>query len=137
MPLYGDGLQQRDWLYVEDHCEAIALVLKKGEPGQVYNLGTGYERPNKEMAEEVLKLLGKPLSLIRHVTDRPGHDRRYALNCDKIKQLGWMPQHPLDAALKTTVDWYRENAAWWKKIKSGEFRTYYEQVYGARLSGTR
>jgi dTDP-glucose 4,6-dehydratase len=135
LPLYGDGLQQRDWLYVEDHCEGIALVLKKGEPGQVYNLGTGHERPNKEMAEAILKLLGKPLSLIRHVTDRPGHDRRYALNCDKIGQLGWAPQHPLDAALKTTVDWYRENGPWWKKIKSGEFRAYYERVYGARLSG--
>jgi dTDP-glucose 4,6-dehydratase len=88
------------------------------------------------MAEAILKLLGKPLSLIRHVTDRPGHDRRYALNCDKIRKLGWAPQHPLDAALKITVDWYRENAAWWKKIKSGEFRAYYERVYGARLSGT-
>jgi len=136
LPLYGDGLQQRDWLYVEDHCEGIALVLTKGEPGQVYNLGTGHERPNKEMAEAILKLLGKPLSLIKHVTDRLGHDRRYALNCDKIRQLGWAPQHPLDAALKTTVDWYRENTAWWKKIKSGEFRAYYERVYGARLSGT-
>src|SRR3989442_1573077 len=133
LPLYGDGLQQRDWLYVEDHCEGIALVLKKGEPGQVYNLGTGHERPNKEMAEAILKLLGKPLSLIRHVTDRPGHDRRYALNCDKIRQLGWASQHPLDAALKTTVDWYRENTSWWKKIKSGEFRAYYERVYGTRL----
>src|SRR5437773_1805565 len=136
LPLYGDGLQQRDWLYVEDHCEGIALVLKKGEPGQVYNLGTSHERPNKEMAEAILKLLGKPLSLVRHVTDRPGHDRRYALNCDKIRQLGWAPQHPLDVALKTTVDWYRENTAWWKKIKSGEFRVYYERVYGARLSAT-
>src|SRR5438309_3487579 len=136
LPLYGDGLQQRDWLYVEDHCEGIALVLEKGEPGQVYNLGTGHERPNKEIAEAILKLLGKPLSLIRHVTDRPGHDRRYALNCDKIRQLEWAPRHPLDVALKTTVDWYRENTTWWKKIKSGEFRAYYERVYGARLSGT-
>src|SRR6266540_3706266 len=136
LPLYGDGLQQRDWRYVQDHCEGIALVLTKGEPGQIYNLGMGHERPNKEMAEAILKLLGKPLSLIKHVTDRLGHDRRYALNCDKIGQLGWAPQHPLDAALKTTVDWYRENTAWWKKIKSGEFRAYYERVYGARLSGT-
>jgi dTDP-glucose 4,6-dehydratase len=136
LPLYGDGLQQRDWLYVEDHCRAIDLILRKGAPGEIYNIGAGHERPNREMAEAILKLLGKPLSLIRHVTDRPGHDRRYALNCDKIRQLEWAPQHPLDAALKITVDWYRENAAWWKKIKSGEFRVYYERVYGARLSGT-
>src|SRR5437867_3151391 len=135
LPLYGDGLQQRDWLYVEDHCRAINLILREGTPGEIYNIGAGTERPNKEMAEEILKLLGKPLSLIRHVTDRPGHDRRYALNCDKIRQLGWAPQHPLDTALKTTVDWYRENTAWWKKIKSGAFRAYYAQVYGARLSG--
>ena len=133
LPLYGDGLQQRDWLYVEDHCRALDLILRKGAPGEIYNIGAGHERPNKEIAEAILKLLGRPLSLIRHVTDRPGHDRRYALNCDKIRQLGWAPQYPLDAALKTTVDWYRENASWWKKIKSGEFRAYYERVYGTRL----
>src|SRR5438445_625825 len=135
LPLYADCLQHPVWGYVEDHCQAIDLILRKGAPGEIYNIGAGHERRNQEIAEAILKLLGRPLSLIRHVTDRPGHDRRYALNCDKIRQLDWAPQHPLDAALKTTVDWYRENAAWWKKIKSGEFRAYYERVYGARLSG--
>jgi len=133
LPLYGDGLQQRDWLYVQDHCEGIALVLKKGMPGQVYNLGACQERPNLEVAEAILGLLGKPRSLLRHVTDRPGHDRRYALNCEKITTLGWTPRFPFGEALKSTVGWYRENASWWRKIKSGEFRAYYEKMYGARL----
>jgi len=133
LPLYGDGLQQRDWLYVQDHCEGIALVLAKGEPGQAYNVGVGEERPNREVAEAILDLLGKPLSLIRHVTDRPGHDRRYALDCGKIANLGWSPRFPFGEALKSTVAWYRDNAWWWQKIKSGEFRAYYEKMYGARL----
>jgi dTDP-glucose 4,6-dehydratase len=133
LPLYGDGLQQRDWLYVQDHCEGIALVLKKGMPGQVYNLGAGQEQPNLEVAEAILGLLGKPRSLLRHVTDRPGHDRRYALDCEKIAKLGWTPRFPFGEALKSTVGWYRENASWWRKIKSGEFRAYYEKMYGARL----
>ncbi len=133
LPLYGDGLQQRDWLYVQDHCEGIALVLRKGKPGQVYNLGAGQERPNLEVAEAILGLLGKPRSLLQHVTDRPGHDRRYALNCEKIAKLRWTPRFPFGEALKTTVGWYRENASWWRKIKSGEFRAYYEKMYGARL----
>jgi len=133
LPLYGDGLQQRDWLYVQDHCEGIALVLAKGEPGQAYNVGVGEERPNREVAETILDLLGKPLSLIRHVTDRPGHDRRYALDCGKIANLGWSPRFPFGEALKSTVAWYRDNAWWWQKIKSGEFRAYYEKMYGARL----
>src|SRR5256884_4014428 len=133
LPLYGDGLQQRDWLYVQDHCEAIALVLEKGEPGQVYNVGTGEERPNLEVAEAILGLLGKPRSLLRHVTDRPGHDRRYALNCTKIAKLGWKPRVAFQDALKETVSWYRNNGWGWGKIKSGEFRSYYEEMYGARL----
>ncbi len=135
LPLYGDGLQERDWLYVQDHCEAIALVLRKGEAGQVYNLGTGQERPNLDVAETILGLMGKPRSLLRHVTDRPGHDRRYALNCDKIAGLGWRPLHPFDDALKATIEWYRGNPEWWRKTKSGEFRAYYERVYGSRLQG--
>ena len=133
LPLYGDGLQQRDWLYVQDHCEGIALVLEKGEPGQAYNVGVGEERPNREVAESILGLLGKPRSLVRHVTDRPGHDRRYALDCGKIAMLGWSPRFPFGEALKATVAWYRDNAGWWQKIKSGEFRAYYEKMYGARL----
>lgn len=133
LPLYGDGLQQRDWLYVQDHCEAIALVLEKGEPGQAYNVGVGEERPNRDVAETILGLLGKPRSLVRHVTDRPGHDRRYALDCGKIAKIGWAPRVPFGEALKATVAWYRDNAWWWRKIKSGEFRAYYEKMYGARL----
>lgn len=133
LPLYGDGLQQRDWLYVQDHCEGIALALAKGEPGHAYNLGTGEERPNRNVAEAILGLLGKPRSLLRHVTDRPGHDRRYALDSGKIAKLGWAPRFPFDEALKATVAWYRDNAWWWQKIKSGEFRTYYETMYGTRL----
>lgn len=135
LPLYGDGLQQRDWLYVRDHCEGVALALEKGEPGQVYNLGAGQERRNLEVAEAILGLLGKPKSLLRHVTDRPGHDRRYALDCDKIARLGWQPRYAFEEALKTTVDWFRQNTAWWEKIKSGEFRAYYDGLYGARLRG--
>src|SRR5713101_4510154 len=137
LPLYGDGLQQRDWLYVQDHCEAIALVLAKGEPGQVYNVGTGEERPNLEVAEAILGLLGKPQSLVRHVTDRPGHDRRYALSCTKIAKLGWRPRVAFREALKETVGWYRNNGSWWRKIKSGELRSYYEKMYGARLAEGR
>jgi len=137
LPLYGDGLQQRDWLYVQDHCEAIALVLEKGESGQVYNVGTGEERPNLEVAEAILGLLGKPRSLLRHVTDRPGHDRRYALSCKKIAKLGWKPRVAFREALKETVGWYRNNGWWWRKIKSGEFRSYYEKMYGARLAEGR
>src|SRR5437867_5213586 len=137
LPLYGDGLQQRDWLYVQDHCEAIALVLAKGEPGQVYNVGTGEERPNLEVAEAILGLLGKPRSLLRNVTDRPGHDRRYALSCKKIAKLGWKPRMAFREALKETVGWYRNNGSWWRKIKSGEFRSYYEKMYDARLAEGR
>src|SRR5438093_4722294 len=136
LPLYGDGLQQRDWLYVQDNCEAIALVLEKGESGQVYNVGTGEERPNLEVAEAILGLLGKPRSLLRHVSDRLGHDRRYALNCKKIAKLGWKPRAAFQDALKETVGWYRNNGSWWRKIKSGEFRSYYEKMYGSRLAGS-
>jgi dTDP-glucose 4,6-dehydratase len=135
LPLYGDGLQERDWIYVEDHCEAIDLVLREGSPGEVYNIGAGRERRNKDTAEAILALLGKPLSLIRHVSDRLGHDRRYALDCDKVARLGWKPRYGFDEALRSTVAWYQENAWWWRKIKSGEFRDYYEKLYGARLKG--
>jgi dTDP-glucose 4,6-dehydratase len=133
LPLYGDGLQQRDWLYVEDHCDGIYQVLCHGRAGEIYNLGACRERPNIEVAEVMLKLLGKPSSLIRYVTDRPGHDRRYALNCDKMKNLGWQARISFEDALERTVSWYRDNPQWWRKIKSGEFREYYERMYGARL----
>src|SRR5438876_8658324 len=132
LPLYGDGLQHRDWLYVQDHCEGIDLILRKGAPGEIYNIGAGHERPNLEVAEAILGLLGKPPALLGHVTARPGHDRRYALSCTKIGKLGWRPRVAFREALKETVGWYHNNGLWWRKIKSGEFRAYYEKMYGAR-----
>jgi dTDP-glucose 4,6-dehydratase len=134
LPLYGDGLQQRDWIYVEDHCEAIGCVLRNGLTGEVYNIGAGQEYANKQIAEKILAILGKPASLVRHVTDRAGHDRRYALDCEKLKGLGWRPRRQFDDALKATVLWYRDNHRWWRPIKSGEFRAYYDRIYGARLA---
>jgi dTDP-glucose 4,6-dehydratase len=133
LPLYGDGLQRRDWIHVEDHCEAIAWVLRHGLPGEVYNIGGGQEQANMQIAEKILAVLGKPASLIRHVSDRPGHDRRYALNCEKLRRLGWQPGRQLDDGLKATVLWYRDNRRWWQPLKSGDFRAYYDRVYGARL----
>lgn len=135
LPLYGDGRYRRDWLSVFDHCEAIEHVLHHGEPGCVYNVGGGNELENLAVAETILKHLGKPMSLIRFVRDRPGHDRRYAVDCSRLRALGWSPTVPFEEGLKATVDWYRSNQTWWRKIKSGEFRTYYEQVYRQRLQG--
>ena len=133
LPLYGDGLQMRDYQYVEDHCEGIDVVLHRGETGEIYNLGTGVGTRNIDMARMILDLLGKPYSLIRHVTDRPGHDRRYALNCDKIRKLGWRSRHTFGEALEKTVRWYVENEWWWRKIKSGrQYREYYQRNYGFR-----
>ncbi len=133
LPLYGDGLNVRDWLYVMDHCSGIDLVLHRGQPGEAYNVGGGNERTNLEMTERILALLGKPRSLIRHVADRPGHDRRYSLDCTKIRALGWRPAHAFDDALASTVRWYAENQSWWRTIKSGEYAEYYRQQYAARL----
>ena len=133
LPLYGDGRQRRDWLAVEDHCAAIEHVFLRGEPGQVYNVGGGNERENITVAEQLLAYLGKPKSLIRLVQDRPGHDRRYAVDCRKLCQLGWQPTVPFDVGLKGTVEWYRGNESWWRPIKSGEFRHYYEEQYRRRL----
>lgn len=134
LPLYGDGLQQRDWIYVEDHCAGIAHVLDHGTPGEIYNIGGGSERTNIEVAQAILAILGKSPALIRHITDRAGHDRRYALNCRKIQDLGWQCRATFEDALKRTVFWYRDNPQWWEKIKAGEFRAYYERLYRARLS---
>ena len=132
LPLYGDGRQMREYQYVVDHCEAIDLVLHKGVLGEAYNIGTGVEMENVEMVEILLKTLNRPHDLIKHVKDREGHDRRYSLNIDKIKALGWEPKHtPAEAVAKTAV-WYRENEWWWRKIKSGEFKAYYEKQYGHR-----
>ncbi|HSR29977.1 MAG TPA: dTDP-glucose 4,6-dehydratase, partial [Anaerolineae bacterium] len=134
LPIYGDGRQMRDYQYVLDHCEGIDLVLHKGKLGEVYNLGTGTETENMVMARAILDLLGKPTSLIRHVTDRPGHDRRYSLNVDKIRALGWESSHTFEQAIEKTVRWYVDNEWWWRKIKSGEYMEYYRQWYGERLA---
>jgi len=136
LPLYGDGRQVRDWLYVLDHCAGIDLVLHHGEAGQVYNLGGGNERYNIDVTHRILQLLDKPATLIRPVADRPGHDRRYALDCSKIHALGWRPAHDFDAALAETVAWYRQNEWWWRPIKSGDFKAYYAQQYGERLAAS-
>ena len=132
LPVYGDGQQMRDYQYVLDHCEAIDLVLRKGQLGEVYNVGTGQEIPNLAMVEIILNRLGKPRSLIHFVEDRQGHDRRYSLNVDKLKALGWTPRHTCQEAIALTVDWYVANEWWWRPIKAGEFREYYERQYGSR-----
>lgn len=133
LPLYGDGRQRRDWLAVQDHCAGIEHAFFHGEPGQVYNIGGGNERENIVVAEQMLVCLGKPKSLIRFVQDRPGHDRRYAVDCRKLHRLGWQPAVPFEQGLKDTIEWYRTNEAWWRPIKSGEFRQYYEEQYRRRL----
>ncbi len=132
LPLYGDGRQARDWLYVLDHCVALDLVLHKGAEGEVYNIGTGHELENIALTRRILALLDKPTSLIRPVTDRPGHDRRYAVETSRVRALGWQPTHGFEEALTATVAWYRANESWWRPLKSGEFRKYYERQYGAR-----
>lgn len=133
LPLYGDGLQVRDYHYVLDHCEAVDLVLHKGEIGGIYNVGTGTEMRNIDMARLILRLLGKPESLIQPVRDRPGHDRRYALDIRKIRALGWEPAHTCEEAIEKTVRWYVENEWWWRPIKSGaHFQEYYRRQYGSR-----
>jgi dTDP-glucose 4,6-dehydratase len=132
LPLYGDGRQMREYQYVVDHCEAIDLVLHKGVLGEAYNIGTGEEMENVQMVEILLKTLNRPHDLIKHVKDREGHDRRYSLNIEKIKALGWEPKHTSAEAVAKTAVWYRENEWWWRKIKSGEFKAYYEKQYGHR-----
>jgi dTDP-glucose 4,6-dehydratase len=136
LPVYGDGQQMREYQYVVDHCEAIDLVLHKGVMGEAYNVGTGVEMANMRMVEILLDTLGKSRDLIRHVEDRPGHDRRYSLNVSKIKALGWEPRHSSEEAVRKTAVWYQQNESWWRKIKSGEFKAYYEKQYGERLRAT-
>jgi dTDP-glucose 4,6-dehydratase len=136
LPLYGDGKQVRDWLYVEDHCAGIELALRKGEAGQVYNIGGGEEVENREITRRVLELTGADESLIRRVDDRPGHDRRYSLDTSKLEGLGWARRWTTAEGLPATVAWYRENRAWWQRIKqSDDYRAYYEKQYAARLAG--
>jgi dTDP-glucose 4,6-dehydratase len=136
LPVYGDGRQMRDYQYVGDHCAAIDLVLHTGVIGEVYNVGTGEEMENLSMVEILLETLHRPATLIRHVADRPGHDRRYSLNVDKIKALGWQPEHSPAEAIRKTALWYRDNEWWWRKIKSGDFKAYYQAQYGQRLALT-
>ena len=133
LPLYGDGKQIRDWIHVEDHARAVLQVLENGVPGEIYNISADGERMNQDMAEWILDLLGKPRELIRPVEDRPGHDRRYSLSASKIRGLGWQPSIPLGQGLSNTIDWYRSQRAWWERIKSGEYRKYYSEMYGRRL----
>ena len=135
VPVYGDGRQRREWLYVDDHCAAIELVLHEGVPGEAYNVG-GVERENLELVERFLELTGASRDLVRHVDDRAGHDRRYALDDSKLRALGWAPQVELAEGLRDTVAWYRDNRSWWEPIKAGEYREYYEKQYATRLAGT-
>ncbi|MDI6869849.1 MAG: dTDP-glucose 4,6-dehydratase [Bacillota bacterium] len=133
LPVYGDGLNIRDWIHVRDHCRAIDLALHRGRAGEVYNVGAGEERTNLELVREILRLLGKPESRIRFVKDRPGHDRRYAIDSTKLRtELGWRPEVDFARGLAETVEWYMANRPWWEKIKSGEYREYYARMYGDR-----
>jgi dTDP-glucose 4,6-dehydratase len=133
LPVYGDGLNVRDWLHVYDHCTAIDLVLHKGEVGKVYNIGGNNEKKNIEIVKLILQNLNKPESLIKFVKDRLGHDRRYAIDSTKIqKELGWKPKYTFETGIAETIQWYLENKQWWERIKSGEYVAYYEKIYGDR-----
>jgi dTDP-glucose 4,6-dehydratase len=134
LPLYGDGLQVRDWLHVDDHCAGIETVLAAGEPGEIYNIGGGAPSTNLDLSRKLLRLLDRPESLLRSVADRPGHDRRYALDWSKLAGLGWKPQLDLASGLATTVAWYQANESWWRAIKEGSFTDYYRRQYGERLA---
>jgi dTDP-glucose 4,6-dehydratase len=133
LPVYGDGMQIRDWLYVDDHCRAIRAVLDKGRAGQVYNIGGSRALPNIEVVQRILAATGHDETLIKYVADRPGHDRRYAITSEKVeRETGWKPQVEFEAGLAETVRWYKENAAWIANVRSGAYRDFYEKNYGAR-----
>ena len=134
LPLYGDGLQQRDWLYVGDHAAAVEHVLRHGEPGGAYNVPGEAQLTNREVVARLLERLGKPWSLVRRVEDRPGHDRRYAMDGSKLRSLGWRNRVPFEEGIARTVDWYLANEAWWRSIRSGDWDAYYERQYGSRLA---
>jgi dTDP-glucose 4,6-dehydratase len=135
LPVYGDGAQIRDWLHVDDHCQALALALEKGTAGEVYNIGGGAERRNIDLVKTILGLLRKPESLIKYVQDRPGHDRRYAIDPSRIqRELGWKAAHTFEQGLDETVHWYVENRPWWERVTSGAYRQYFDTQYRARLS---
>ena len=133
LPLYGDGRNVRDWIYVEDHCTAIDFLIAHGKSGETYNIAGGNEVENIEIARRIIRKLGKPESLIQLVKDRPGHDRRYSLDAGTLAALGWRPQRDFPSALDATIDWYVQNESWWRKIKSGDFKKYYTAQYGSRL----
>ena len=137
LPLYGDGKYVRDWLYVEDHARGLLFVLENGTPGETYNIGGGNEIENIEITRRILKILGKPESLVRWVTDRPGHDRRYALSTDKLRRLGWAPELDFEKGIEDTVKWYVDNEWWWRPIKEkdGQYREWYQKNYAERLKG--
>jgi dTDP-glucose 4,6-dehydratase len=136
VPMYGDGLQERDWLHVSDHCRAVDLLIDRGVSGEVYNVGGGNHVRNVDLTRQILDLAGKPHSLIRPVADRPGHDRRYSLDTSKLRGIGWAPQVTFDIGLRETVAWYQQNEWWWRPIKEGDasFRAYHDAQYGARRS---
>jgi dTDP-glucose 4,6-dehydratase len=135
LPVYGDGMQVRDWLYVEDHCRALLAILEQGRDGEIYNIGGNRSVANRWVIEEILAITGKPASLMTTVTDRPGHDRRYALSSAKLsKETGWSPQMDFERGLKETVDWYRTNHQWVRDVKSGEYQSYYARNYDHRAS---
>ena len=135
LPVYGDGMQVRDWLYVDDHCRGILAVLNQGRAGEIYNLGGNRSLPNIEVVRKILALTGRPEELIQHVTDRPGHDRRYALTSQKLmSETGWRPETEFETGLRRTIEWYRANAAWVAHVRSGEYRAYYERNYGGRAA---
>jgi len=136
LPIYGDGLYVREWLHVEDHCRALARILAAGQPGEVYNIGSGAERVNLDVAKAILALTGRPESLLRHVKDRLGHDRRYALEWSKVRtELGWTPSIPFAEGLRQTVAWYQRHVEWWQEILSGEYQGYYRRQYGEGTHG--
>ncbi len=133
LPVYGDGMNVRDWLHVEDHCSALLAVLERGTAGEVYNIGGNSEAPNIAIVERILTHLGKSKDLIQYVADRPGHDRRYAIDAGKMKRdLGWQPKHSFEGGMQATIDWYLSNRSWWERIISGDYQLYYEQQYGER-----
>jgi dTDP-glucose 4,6-dehydratase len=133
LPVYGDGRQRRDWLHVDDHCAAIELVLREGGSGEVYNVGAGFEIDNIDVVQRIVELVGADPALVRHVEDRPGHDRRYSLDSSKIEGLGWRPARDFSEGLAEAVDWYRSRRDWWEPLKSPEYRDYYRRQYSARL----
>ena len=133
LPVYGDGRQRREWLHAEDHCAAVELALREGEPGGVYNVG-GEERENLDVIRRIVELTGADATLVRHVDDRPGHDRRYSVDSARLGALGWAPTRDFAEGLAETVGWYRKNRAWWEPIKSGEYLDYYKRQYAERLA---